>query len=279
MAVRTGPTASNERRLAPLGHFLLISGLRPTSLEPGKGDEVPMRFLPLLALAVISSPPASAVTFDFDDFPEESPSGSNGYTCLPVCGVGGGTYLDQLTVTREGLTLTIEKDFFEIWGAGPPEYNIIDGGDPSSFDLFHLAFSTPVATLTLDALGPHQDDIYDDQGGGPIEEDATLWLRAYLYDGDGVLLEDFLLTEPSGSGSYLDSFTFTHPEGIAELYIGNVRATDPDCIQGCTEATVYNGGFAFDDVIATPIPEPATALLVAVGLGALATQSRTRRQP
>jgi hypothetical protein len=267
------------------------------------------RIAPLLATALslaLSPLPAPALTavFDFDDFPYVDYSDYiddlNPYTSLYGCEgkdhctgrdiaranhvTAGEGNTRTISTTRNGIFMELGRS--EMLVNYEQGGDIIHGNDGYDYDLFLLDFDTPLRSFSAKFDRPGMVDREcddDDQNCTDINE----------------LLKLYLWSEPGGQGELVGSLTIA-PDPLLPSYltvalvsdapfrsanIGKAISTDPDCItdaDGCG-VDAANGDFGYggpsfvlDDIVVSTVPEPSTALLIGLGLLALANRSAIR---
>ncbi len=101
----------------------------------------------------------------------------------------------------------------------------------------------------------------------------------------GTLQDDSAVTASFAFGS---SSTANHPfvdySGASLAAFSNLKQLDFYACSwvggvACTEPTMNNGQFAIDNLMLSPVPEPAAALLLALGLAGVGLRARRAAQP
>lgn len=214
---------------------------------------------------------ATAVTFDFEYFPDsagcsEPTAVSDGpyENCDPdwVADWEAGVHTEHVH-TVGGLTLTLTAEFVD-WGwIGP----VINCGNTPDCTPYVADFSAVLLAVQVDLLGAQNTCGCGEEFPDPL----TFYLRAYSGpSATGALLGEVVVDASLGPATLaLDA-----PPGspIASIAFGAATADNGECGGDCV-----NLGIA-DNLIATPVPEPATAALVALGLSAL-VRSRFHSRP
>jgi hypothetical protein len=231
-----------------------------------------------LCVALVWAAPAFAVTFDFDFLPDSAgcalpvPAGGDDSSCDPdwVDDWSSGS-LESHTDTEAGLTLTLtttgsprsapphDQDGFVDWGYVSGQ---VQCGNVADCFPYLADFSTGLSDAQVDFLGV-------DAEGDPVEP-LLFYLEAYAgVGGSGALLASVSQAGPGPSAV----LALTAPPGseIRSLVFG----VESGCIgTGCDALLQDNTGIVGQLIVT--VPEPASALLVGLGLLELAARSRGR---
>lgn len=211
---------------------------------------------------------ARAVTFDFEHFPdsagcsEPTPVSEGPFAnCDPDWANDweAGLITDHVH-TIDGLTLTLTAEYVD-WGFQGP---VISCGNTPDCTPYLADFSSALLDVQIDLLGAQNASGAGDEFPDPL----TFYLRAYSgASASGDLLGEVVAAAPLGPAT----LAFTAPAGspIQSIVFGATTVDNGECGGNC-----QNLGIA-DNLIATPIPEPATAALLALGLSGIA---RIRRR-
>jgi hypothetical protein len=225
------------------------------------------------AAVLLGAHAGEAATFDFDVFPDSAgcasptPVGAGPFgNCDPDWAIdwsGGTVDLHQHTV--EGLTLTLRTTHPSQtesvdWGFLG---GVVSCGNQEDCAPFLADFSTALAAVSIDLI-----DVANTCGcGDPDPPPISFYLQAYSgANATGALLGEVILDASLGPAT----LAITAPVGteIRSITFGASTEDTGECGGDCT-----NLGVA-DNLVATPVPEPASALLLGLGLSAVAATRR-----
>jgi len=232
-----------------------------------------------LCAALVFAAPAFAVTFDFDFLPDSAgcalpvPAGGDDGSCDPdwVADWNAGT-LESHTHTVDGLTLTLTTT--EAPRSAPPhdqsgyvDWGYVGGqmqcGNVADCFPYLADFSAGLSGAQVDFLGVDAE--------GDAVEPLLFYLEAYAgAGGSGALLASVSQAGPGPSAV----LALTAPPGteIRSLVFG----VESSCIDtDCDSLLQDNTGIVGQLIVM--VPEPASALLVALGVLALSARPRGRR--
>lgn len=241
---------------------------------------MPPRHWLALALPLLLGARASAATFDFDLFPD-AVYDPDGALTLPLgcsAAVTAGDYAtahalcaeddaianmeaglsDGFVDTEGGLTLTLSAGSQSVIWDGA-----IRCGNTSDCGAYLADFSVPLSSVSLEMFAAFQD-------GHPVDAVLSLYLEAWSEAGaTGELLGSVLLP-----GVVPATLAFSALPGQS---IGSIRFGASALVLGDSGCDPCVNLGAFDDLVATPVPEPASAALVMLGLTVCTAMRRHRR--
>ena len=177
-------------------------------------------------------------------------------------------------------------------GSGPADFvgSMINGADVAS-SCVTIVCPTNNSTSFLGMLNDGYLEMYQEAGlafkaskfdasfiapSGEVVGAVSMILRAVGYVGaTAVYSQDFSLPGPTNGAYSFASYSLSAAN--ADRYITELDLFGFYCIGTSCSRALDKAQFALDNIDVTPIPEPSTWMLMAVGLAAAATVARRRR--
>jgi len=217
---------------------------------------------------------AASVLFDFDGYPDAVIRGSDDYDAgiftplgcsEPPPGTAGCDPVVLQTIeygtargyrqTLDGLTLTLTAGGESIdWVDG-----VVQSGNTDDLYPYVADFSMPLLSTHVEILGAAEN-------GGGAEVPYSI-IELYLEAWSGLGATGLLLGRVDLGPDVPAVLAFTAPEGST---IGSLRFAAPTTDHGACHGAICDNLAIIDNLLVTPVPEPGTAALLALGLAVLA---------